>query len=369
MSSFAHNKKIFRKKKGEKKKVILNNILTNYSQKIEQIKKKKRIHKDDFEIPTYKEYEKIKISNFNVSQLKEICKYYHISITGNKPQLRKRIYTLLKLSYYCTFIQKIFRGYITRQFFILSGAPLKNTTLCTNKTDFLSLEPIKKIPPYQFISFKTNKFIFGFELESITNLINNNLKNKKKNSILKNPYNRNPISYKNLIEIQKKIRLANLFKHLKNTDIEIIDNIKCTKQKFKFRVTDVFHRIDMYGHTTNMNWFLDLNQIKLLRFIRELKDMWFHRLNLSNNMRKRIYPPDGNPFANINPSFIIQKDIFYVQNIVLKLIENFVTRGIGEDNRTLGVFYILTALTLVSENAAQTLPWLYESALPPPTPV
>ena len=44
-------------------------------------------------------------------------------------------------------------------------------------------------------------------------------------------------------------------------------------------------------------------------------------------------------------------------------IENFITKGINEDYRTLGVFYILTALTLVSEKAAQSLPWLYESVV------
>ena len=50
-----------------------------------------------------------------------------------------------------------------------------------------------------------------------------------------------------------------------------------------------------------------------------------------------------------------------LSNISLTLIEKFVNSGINEESRSLGCYYILTALTLVSSGAAQALPWLYES--------
>ena len=45
--------------------------------------------------------------------------------------------------------------------------------------------------------------------------------------------------------------------------------------------------------------------------------------------------------------------------IVLIVIDNMISQGLAEQYRTLGVFYVLIALTLVSSDAATSLPWLY----------
>ena len=44
-------------------------------------------------------------------------------------------------------------------------------------------------------------------------------------------------------------------------------------------------------------------------------------------------------------------------------MENLISKGINTDSRSLGAFYILSALTLVSHSAAVALPWLYESVV------
>jgi hypothetical protein len=38
-----------------------------------------------------------------------------------------------------------------------------------------------------------------------------------------------------------------------------------------------------------------------------------------------------------------------------------VNSGIDRDNKCLGAYYVLGALTLVSEDAATSLPWLYQA--------
>ena len=43
------------------------------------------------------------------------------------------------------------------------------------------------------------------------------------------------------------------------------------------------------------------------------------------------------------------------------IINKFVTKGCDKQHKCLGAYYILGALTLVSYNAAQSLPWLYET--------
>ena len=49
------------------------------------------------------------------------------------------------------------------------------------------------------------------------------------------------------------------------------------------------------------------------------------------------------------------------QKKMLQIIEIFITRGETREDRALGVYYVLGALTMVSLNAANSLPWLYES--------
>ena len=44
----------------------------------------------------------------------------------------------------------------------------------------------------------------------------------------------------------------------------------------------------------------DLQSLALIKFIRELLDIWAYRANLSNELRRNICPLDGNPFSNIN---------------------------------------------------------------------
>jgi hypothetical protein len=42
-------------------------------------------------------------------------------------------------------------------------------------------------------------------------------------------------------------------------------------------------------------------------------------------------------------------------------LEKMVTTGINHDSKSLGAFYVLAALTLVSVDAANGIPWLYQS--------
>ena len=48
---------------------------------------------------------------------------------------------------------------------------------------------------------------------------------------------------------------------------------------------------------------------------------------------------------------------------LLKIMECMVTHGQNESQRHLGAFYVLSALTLVNENASNSLPWLYQSVM------
>ena len=45
----------------------------------------------------------------------------------------------------------------------------------------------------------------------------------------------------------------------------------------------------------------------------------------------------------------------------LLMIEQLITKGVDEDSRKIGAYYVLGALTIVNVDAAASLPWLYET--------
>ena len=46
---------------------------------------------------------------------------------------------------------------------------------------------------------------------------------------------------------------------------------------------------------------------------------------------------------------------------LLIIFENIVNKGINDQFKQLGALYVLGAITMVNKNAAEALPWLYES--------
>ena len=81
------------------------------------------------------------------------------------------------------------------------------------------------------------------------------------------------------------------------------------KKKVELKCTDIFQLFDDLGHTTQPNWFYDLNKQQLLKFINELVDVWNYRLNLSNTLKRKICVPDGNPFLGLSIHSLFQKEL------------------------------------------------------------
>ena len=98
-----------------------------------------------------------------------------------------------------------------------------------------------------------------------------------------------------------------------------------------------------------------------MKFINELIDVWNYRLNLSNELKKNICMPNGNPFLGLNIHLLFQKNLDKIKNGLLNIIKKFVTYGRDRDAKSLGGYYVLGCLTLVSNNTALSLPWLYET--------
>jgi hypothetical protein len=328
------------------------------SKKLEKLEKLEKNDNDLDHVPKYNEYNLLLKINYNVQQLKLFAKTYKLKITGNKQQLVSRIYSHLYLSNQLIKIQKLIRGCLTRKYNNIHGPAFKNRLLCTNTFDFLSMDKLTSIQNEQFFSFKDKDgFIYGFDILSLYNLI------YKCNGIVKNPFNQQPLTSTVIENLKTLLRLSKILKINISTEILDVTKVVSNKKSVELRTLTLFQNIDALGNYSNPQWFLILNKNKLIKFLRELIDIFHFRANLAIEIKRAICPPTGNPFTMAN-FHILQnlENLDDIRKIILEILEKMVNTGIDKDYKCLGAYYILGAITLVNNEAATSLPWLYESS-------
>ena len=293
-----------------------------------------------------------------VADLKHIAKSLRIKLTGTKRELTDRICCHLYFSSFIIKIQKVFRGHLQRVFnSTLHGPAYANRQLCVNQTDFLTMEEMASIPARQFFSYKdVDGFIYGFDIISLYNLLL--VTGSKK----QNPYNRNTFPEEVTKNLGRLIQLGRILNSEIETEIKD-EPLEITSEKnLELRVLGVFQNMNILGNYSEPTWFMDLDRVKLMKFVREMFDIWNYRLQITPQMKCTICPPHGNPFRNVHLQDLRElSNIDAVREKVIEVVECLVNTGIDHDSKCLGAYYVLGALTLVNLNAAISLPWLYQS--------
>jgi hypothetical protein len=335
----------------------LNNITTKCEDKMPIVNKPQKVSDDKIIIPTINTYNELIYNNYNVTQLKSFAKHYKLKLSGNKPQLMSRIYSFLYFSSFIIKIQKVFRRFLVAKYKTLHGPAIMTRKICTNSDDFVTMEPLEEINFHQFISYKdTDGFIYGFDITSLHNLF------LKSGDEIKNPYNRNLIPefvFKNIRSLIRIGRILNIEINLNFED----DTKKVSNEKaIELKALTLFQQIDALGNYSNANWFLSLNRFQTVKFIRELMDIWQYRAQLPVQTKRNICHPFGDPFRNLSIQYVnTEQNLWNVKKVLLEVIDKFVNSGIDKDSKALGAYYVLGALTLVNEEAATSLPWLFQS--------
>ena len=338
----------------------INNISKTCEKEMIFPNKTEKIDEADISIPTIYNYSNITKYNYNIQQLKIFAKHYKLKIGGTKKELISRIFVFLQLSYYITKVQKIFRGSLQRKYNNLHGPAFKNRKICTNNTDFITMDNLSDLNFNQFFSYKdVDGFIYGFDLASIFSLIymKNNHKTRPQN-----PYNRNQVPYDVLINIKLLIKIGKILKKEIYLEVQDEPNNFSNEKVIELRALSLFQNINALGNYSNSEWFLSLSRTNLIKFVRELSDIWNYRAQLSLEVKAKICPPNGMPFRNLSTPYIhTETDINNVKKVILEVLEKLVNSGIDSDSKSLGAYYVLAALTLVNVDAATSLPWLFQS--------
>ncbi len=343
------------------------------------------------------EFEKIKIGKYSLTDLRTLCSHYGIKKSGTKPELVLRIYSHLKQSYFIVKIQRKFREYISGRYRSLCGPGYLHISKCVNDTDFYTFDKLSNILPQNLFTYldKDGK-VYGFHIASIFHLIISSYPD------ITNPYNRNIIPSKIIQNVYEKLIYGTLLQFRVSIKLDDVDDdeeedthtvehanivggagagagmgagagagsvsgvLSREKQEELF-IVDLFQHINTLGNYSDSEWFMALQRIELIRFIRNIYDIWYYRANLSQEMKERICPPNGNPFmlnnASVNLSVISLLNDAEIRTICVSVIDRMVRRGVSREDQCLGAFYVLATLTIVNQDARNALPWLYDAVL------
>lgn len=362
------NKKIINKLITGKNEIILRKKCkdkkmeeNDFFKKLSELPKKKsgrvKISEDNFKILSFNEYDNITEKyNYNVSQLKRMLSHYKLKKGGNKEILVERLYKFLKYSNFVVKIQKVIRGFFIRKYIEAHGEGFKHRDKCVNQCDFVTLEDIKEIPYNQYFSYRDeDECIYGFDICSLYNHI---MRGKQ---VSVNPYNRKPIPRPVILTIRKFLRLSHINKIKVKIIVEDESENLSEQKKFELDSLSLFQTINELGHYSDSKWFTTLSRVQMIRFIRELHEIWTFRANLSVEVKRSIVPPLGNPFTNINLNTIQTNPLNKIRTSTLEIIKTLVKNGINNDSKGLGAYYVLASLTLVNIDAAAAMPWLFEA--------
>jgi len=312
----------------------------------------------------------VKLQSYKIPQLKSIARSNRLYVSGTKPILIQRIESHFHFMKYATCIQSYFRRHLVRRFFKLRGERGKKETY-VNDTDFYTMEPLSEMLFYEFFNFNdASGFLYGFNVDSFIKLC-------KTNNGLTNPYTREKMDISIIGRITSLHRIIHILFKKHNYDVHennahygntyplsryhiVVRNLEEILQRpIQTRIEEIFMEIDMLGNYTQSSWLSSLNQIECIQFLQFLVDIWNYRSDMSLLVRMQI-TPFYNPFYfRINDTPPYQP----FQHRIVTVIENIVFSGGDIEYRKLGVMHILTALTIVSNEAREAVPWLYESVV------
>jgi hypothetical protein len=285
---------------------------------------------------------------YTVAQLKAFSKLHKLPVSGNKPMLMEQLSARLFLIKTATVVQKTFRGYIRRLFNKVHGPAFLNRSLCTNDTDFVTLDELVDIEPDRFFSFAdSDGFVYGFDVVSLRDFV-------CRDAECSNPYNRKTIPSAIINQLELFIGLSELYNVSWKSDATQLTD----QQRFNARVLALFQAIDALGNYSDPQWFHSLNRNQSFRLMQQLRDIFEYRSQLTIEKQREICIAPFHRLRNLT----IDDDLFSVKYAVLEVLEKFVYNGINHDARCLGALYVLTAFTLVNPSAAAAFPWLYQSA-------
>jgi hypothetical protein len=311
-----------------------------------------------------------------ISYIHNVDQYYNIPLVhkffntpSTKPVFKKEVLDILNnlityinkhkqtkentIQYYNNHIINIIKlqKYI-RRFLIINdnkykGPAYLNIHKSCNDEDVYTLCLLNEIDNNFFFSYEdNNKRIWSFDIRSLKKIID-----MKQG----NPYNREKIPLRVILNIGKRIRQL----QEKNLSIEIDKPIEEDIKTYNnHRCIDVFQHLNQFGYGVNESLFINLSITQLKLLYEYLEDIWNYRAQISHAIKTNICPPNGVVF-NISKQIINNHtDKDELQKILLDDIYKLVCSGLDGSDQKLGSMYFLIGLGKINPVIYQYVPWI-----------
>ena len=277
----------------------------------------------------------VDLYRYKVPDLKRMARENGLFVSGTKPQLIVRIHANFNRIKCVVRCQANIRRNLCVRKITMRGPALKqqHRKLCVNDTDFFTLESLHEIENKDFFSYMDDK---GKTLRHIITLIG------KPNA---------------KTEDEMELEMFNKLNVLRTKPIST-------------RITDLFYEIDRLGNYTMPSWFSSLTRDQCIYFYKRIEELWNFRAELQNDAKRSICP-FFNPFryrlgrysGYINTTREQQLTEGDCKKMCIILMENLIYTGVDDLSKNLIAAHVLSALTLVSNDAKTTMPWLYDSIM------
>ena len=244
------------------------------------------------------------------------------------------------------------KGLKKKQLIEILDAHFTKPIVINNEEDFYSLEPIAEIDKDYLFVVNENGFHYGFDVRSFKKLIG---------STKQNPYTRTEFSGKTIDSFNKIC--DELLNQNKSLYFDEPENMT-VEQKFNQKLLRIFQKMDsleVIASGTQIQWFTELGFLKLKKSYVILEDVWNYRSQISYEQKNKIVP--GNNIFNYNKDYILnltEHDKRELEHITLNEMDKLISSSDNKDDRVLGCYYILIALSEVNLTVLEACPWLIQ---------
>jgi hypothetical protein len=355
--------------------------------------------------------DKISLVRYRTTDLKKIARHNNLMISGNKTVLVPRITAFFEANMFALRIQKCIRGTLARLVLRLRAKMQTYRSGITNEVDFYTMESVSVIPAELFVAYEVRPGLtFAFNVFSL-------MLYYKTKGVCINPYTREILPRETTLallrfylltqavfapQIRKLVEgygeAADIAKVLYTTasrayaiEFSLHASVLCKRSRslswssesgmgsrdsaraaimsvrrhsVDERIGLAFCEISQLGTTVCSNWFRNLSKHAYVRFYNCIYNLWRYSGEIMPSTKESICCL-GDPF---NYRFITrfvysEHTIDQVRELCISLVEELVFTGVNIDFRRLGALHVLSALTSVSLDARENIPWMADSVM------
>jgi len=246
-------------------------------------------------------------------------------------------------------IQKFWRFWYALKKYRTQGPAKNSPEIATNQTELYTMENIGSIPPIYFISiWDERKNIWVFDIRSIVHTMTTGMQST-------NPYTRDVYTERAQDIIYARINWLRYRKfQITHINTETLTEDQCWKQK----VLDAFLKIEALGYYVSCDWFHCLTLEEHVVFYRKIYNLWEWRLGLTRSQKENII--GTRVLFKFSPSESPSKRKAWWSKTNLDIIDTLISNGVDKDSKKMGAMYALMGLATVSEELAESMPWLLD---------